>query len=388
MFHFIEQAARDFVAANISKTVGDGIPFDPDRSLDAAIIYLMRTIDACGGNASSKGYKVLSGWMPPYPETSGYIIPTLYQVGLHKSDQAYADTAEKIGYWLLSIQRKDGGFVGREYGKLSRPIVFNTGMILIGLNRLFAETRQESFAIACDRAAEFLVRSADESGCFVRHLSNDIIHTYNVRAAWGLYQRGVTASDSRFIDVARKNADWTLTQQLPNGFFNNNRFKPGGPANSHGLAYIIRGLYEIHKLSADPRYLDAVRLTADQICDLYEKNGWLAATFDEDWQYTAKFTCLTGCAQLAIVLLKLCDEQPNSRYEAIAEQLIKDVARTQYLDNTNVRHFGAIKGSQPIYGGYAPLQYPNWATKFFIDALLKLKKQQAKSAELQLGTAA
>jgi hypothetical protein len=31
----------------------------------------------------------------------------------------------------------------------------------------------------------------------------------------------------------------------------------------------------------------------------------------------------------------------------------------------------------PIYGSYAPLQYPNWATKFFIDALL------AKQAALE-----
>ena len=36
---------------------------------------------------------------------------------------------------------------------------------------------------------------------------------------------------------------------------------------------------------------------------------------------------------------------------------------------------GAIKGSRPVYGRYAPLQYPNWATKFYVDALLA--KQRA-----------
>jgi hypothetical protein len=34
----------------------------------------------------------------------------------------------------------------------------------------------------------------------------------------------------------------------------------------------------------------------------------------------------------------------------------------------NVR--GAIKGSQPIWGGYATLSYPNWATKFFVDSVM------------------
>ena len=31
---------------------------------------------------------------------------------------------------------------------------------------------------------------------------------------------------------------------------------------------------------------------------------------------------------------------------------------------------GAIAGSYPIWGRYAPLTFPNWATKFFIDALI------------------
>ena len=31
---------------------------------------------------------------------------------------------------------------------------------------------------------------------------------------------------------------------------------------------------------------------------------------------------------------------------------------------------GALAGSYPIYGRYAPLQFPNWATKFLVDSLL------------------
>ena len=44
------------------------------------------------------------------------------------------------------------------------------------------------------------------------------------------------------------------------------------------------------------------------------------------------------------------------------------------LKNKNIK--GAIKGSFPIYGdiinnkGYCRMAYLNWATKFFIDALL------------------
>jgi hypothetical protein len=31
---------------------------------------------------------------------------------------------------------------------------------------------------------------------------------------------------------------------------------------------------------------------------------------------------------------------------------------------------GAIKGSQPAWGAYSRLTFPNWATKFFVDAML------------------
>jgi hypothetical protein len=46
---------------------------------------------------------------------------------------------------------------------------------------------------------------------------------------------------------------------------------------------------------------------------------------------------------------------------------------TQDVTSPAAPHYGGIKGSLPIYGRYAPLQYPNWATKFFIDALLSKK---------------
>ena len=42
---------------------------------------------------------------------------------------------------------------------------------------------------------------------------------------------------------------------------------------------------------------------------------------------------------------------------------------TQKLDG-DPDELGGIKGSHPIDGGYHPWQYPNWAAKFFADALM------------------
>ena len=56
------------------------------------------------------------------------------------------------------------------------------------------------------------------------------------------------------------------------------------------------------------------------------------------------------------------------------------MAATQDVMSPGKPYYGGIKGSLPIYGRYAPLQYPNWATKFFIDALLA--KQRTLSAPI------
>jgi hypothetical protein len=44
--------------------------------------------------------------------------------------------------------------------------------------------------------------------------------------------------------------------------------------------------------------------------------------------------------------------------------------------NINEREMtrGAIPGSFPIWGRYEPFAFPNWATKFFCDALLLEKE--------------
>ena len=46
----------------------------------------------------------------------------------------------------------------------------------------------------------------------------------------------------------------------------------------------------------------------------------------------------------------------------------------QVLRNVNDKIYGAIAGSYPIWGKYIHFTYPNWAVKFFVDALLLEEK--------------
>ena len=44
--------------------------------------------------------------------------------------------------------------------------------------------------------------------------------------------------------------------------------------------------------------------------------------------------------------------------------------RAQDLTQRDLNRAGGLKGSHPVNGGYLTWRYPNWATKFFADALM------------------
>ena len=65
--------------------------------LDATIIWICRAQDVCGGRGVSAGFSFVHGWFPPYPETTGYIIPTLYDYGHLTRSETYFDRARRMG---------------------------------------------------------------------------------------------------------------------------------------------------------------------------------------------------------------------------------------------------------------------------------------------------
>ena len=70
--------------------------------------------------------------------------------------------------------------------------------------------------------------------------------------------------------------------------------------------------------------------------------------------------------------LRFYETGGNRAHYVAARKAITFVARTQNFKTSNPNIRGAIAGSYPIYGRYERFKYPNWAAKFFIDALLTL----------------
>jgi uncharacterized protein YyaL (SSP411 family) len=248
-------------------------------------------------------------------------------------------------------------------------LVFDTGQDLHGLLSLSTLEEGLRFETAAHRAARWLVDVADDEGRWTRSTFNGIPHVYNARAAWALLRAGRRFDDSQAVAVAEANLDWACSQQHPNGWFDRCAFSTGEPPFTHTTAYAGRGLLETGLLLDDARYIDAARRVARAAARHLSPDGRLPGRISVDDEPASASRCLTGSAQFAIIWLKLAELDGDEQCREDAMTALGAVGRHQRLDGPpEVR--GAIKGSDPVWGRYAPLAYPNWATKFFVDGLL------------------
>lgn len=336
--------------------------------LRAAEEWLKRAHDQGDDDGVSYGYSIHGGWRASYRETSGYIATTFFNLAQHHNDQDYRNRALRICRWLLSVQNQDGSFSNPRYG--TEGIVFDTGQDLFGLVRACEETGESAFRQGASRAADWLVNVADAKGLWTRNEHLNTPHVYNTRTAWALLRMNQVEYDRERERVARANLDWGLREQQPSGFFDECAFKRGMAPFTHTIAYATRGLVESGELLGDDRYIAAAQRCADAALMHLRHDGFLPGQISKDGNAAASYCCLTGNCQFSIVWAKLFDRTGNDNYRDGVIRAMDYVMRRQDINTGNLDVRGAIKGSYPIWGRYAPLSFPNWPAKFFVDAML------------------
>jgi hypothetical protein len=116
--------------------------------------------------------------------------------------------------------------------------------------------------------------------------------------------------------------------------------------------------------------VDAVRAAAESLMHRLERSKMMPGILNHEWRAQSSFVCLTGNAQLAILWLKLAETGGDLRYVSAAFKAIDQVKRAQSLTSAAPGIRGGVPGSWPIGGEYISYALPNWAAKFFADALL------------------
>ncbi len=342
--------------------------------LEAAIDWLCHAQDVRDSQADAggvaAGWSFEDGWLPGYPETTGYIIETFLAAAPVLRRPDLVGRAGRMIDWELSLQAPDGAFPGHFGEAGSHPVIFNQGQIMHGMVAGYSQLGRQDCLEAGVRAGHWLVAQQDADGCYRKFEHNNVPHVYNTRAIWALASMGVLANETSFLSAARRNLDWALGQQQPSGWFATNAFVPERQPFTHTIAYAIRGFIEVGVLLNEPRYLEAAELAARGLMAVQREDGWLAGTYADGWRPDASYACVTGVAQMALCWQRLAQITGAGDLREAALRAIAYVKRTQRLDDEDPVVRGAIPGSAPIWGAYSRFEFPNWAAKFFADALI------------------
>lgn len=357
----------------VTEVVNDvrGHRYEPQSDaehLQAAMDWLVRSHDVTGKTGSAAYYSLLTGWADPYPETTGYIIPTLYDYAELEGENEAATRATEMAEWLLDTQLDEGGFpAGTGADAADGPSVFNTGQIILGLTRTYRETGKERFRNAAVRAADWLVSVQQPGGYWDQFDYRGEPHSYSSRVAWALLEVSELVDNSEFHQTAVTNLEWVVDQQQPNGWFEHAGFSPDETPFLHTIAYTIRGLVEAgHRLDTD-RFLDAATTTAGRLAEIQRESGILRGEYDRGWN-GASYYCLTGNAQMSVIWSRLDQVQNDDRFSDQVDATVSFL-KTNHETEGNTATVGGLRGSVPVWQRYMRFRYPNWAVKFFVDAL-------------------
>ncbi len=350
------------------------------RHVNAALDWIKEAHRASTDGGIPAYFDLLRGrWRPSYPETTGYLIPTLYSCAERFGQAELVELADNLARYLLKVRTPEGGVAhwDRRGSQSLSPVVFDTGQVIFGWLAAWQHVGASEYVDAACTAADWLVHVQDSSGAWRANQHAGTVKTIDTRVAWALAELGLATQRRAYVDAAHANLRWALGQQQPCGWFRRAAFHDGRDPFTHNIAYTAEGLLRCGELLSEPRYTAAGKLAADAMLAVQRPDGALASSYGPTWATTARSTCLPGNCQAALLWLRLYTQTGNSRYVEAATRAIAYVASTQQLDTSHPGVRGGVGGSYPIYAAYERMKYPNWATKFFLDALLGLDAVKA-----------
>jgi hypothetical protein len=348
------------------------------RHLEATARWLLRSIVGSGGSAAS--FSPVRGWSRPYPETTGYIIPTLLDIQPRLRDLPCESAAHSLGEWLLSIQQPSGAWFGGLHppGNGARLSVFNTAQILDGLVALHEHTKESRWLEAANRGARWLAESCKDDGTWGGGSYRPGFEpSYYTQVCWPMLRVWRHSQDPAVRAAAERVLRRVLARRKQNGVFEDWGFDAGAPAFTHTIAYTLRGFLESAFLLDDwSTYGEPTIEALERLVRLSERfSGRLPGAFDASWTSDSRYTCLTGNVQIALCLLVWEARNTDLRLVSAAAKLVDATCAAQSIRSSFAPIRGAVGGSAPLWGRYMFMRYPNWAAKYHCDALLALLRR-------------
>lgn len=259
----------------------------------------------------------------PYPEVTGYFIPTLY-------DWGERDLARVCTRWLLSIQLEDGSFPAPD----GVPYTFDTGQVMRGLC-VAMDDDIKGVEEALKKASDWILTQIDSDGRLHTpstelwgDIANDMIHLYVIPP---LKAAGLKLGNEEYVKAAEAILHFYKHQEELIPF---NRL-------AHFHAYIMEALCELGEIQLAEKGMSEVE-------SLQREDGSIPAYPDVDW------ICSTAIAQYAVVWYRLGKKERADRAIHCMEK----------IQNKSGGFFGSYgNGAKYISGAEI-----SWAVKYFLDA--------------------
>jgi uncharacterized protein YyaL (SSP411 family) len=340
-----------------------------DEHINLAVKWLCYAQDQGTDDGVAEGYHLVRGWLPSYPETTGYIAKTFFQLYEKNKNEELLSRARKMLNWTCGIIDKHGAITNSQR---NQNMVFDTGQVLLGLIEGYRITKSEEYLPYIKKLSDWLIEVQDDDGTWRKYSVNNIPHTYYSRVAWALAEAGVLLDNKNYIKRAKNNGFWVLKNQGENGWFQQASFREQFHQKpfTHTIAYTIRGLLQMGLVLNENEFIDKAILSLSEIYKSYENLEIIPSTLDSAWKGPQNETCLTGDAQLSILYQKISLITGEKKYKNFALK-INNYLCVHQVQNSSKNISGALAGSYPIWGSYIHYCFPNWAVKFFIDALME-----------------
>lgn len=338
-----------------------------DMARLAADWLLSAQKNAVDGEGYSRKFSLVTGWDRAYIETTGYIIPTLLDVSKLLGENKYETSAIQAADWLLSIQQADGAFT--DIDKYI-PHVFDTGQVVIGLSRVVRDYPCSKYMNALVSATTWLCKQQELNGAFINNSFGGIPHSYYSRVGATMIEAGIVSEEKNFIEAGSLHLDWVAKQKQQNGYYAHCEFSPNEDALLHTIAYVLEGFVSAFRLTKEERWL---QLAIEGVKILKQHSSPIGIPYSQyspDWQPTNLEYCTTGVAQYAGLCFDVAELTNDVDYYNIGLNIMQHLQRWQTTFGENIK--GAHSGSIPIWGYYGCMEFLNWNSKFFLDAIIKM----------------
>jgi len=368
---------RLLISAFVDRERNSRAGFTDRDHLLSAVAWMERAQDAGGGGGVAGRYRLRTGWTSSYPETTGYIVPTFIRLSDALGEPRFRERARQGVDFLLSVQLECGAFPGMEIAhNRTEPSIFNSAQIICGLRAWHADSNDNRALDAARRACDWLVKQQDSDGAWRKYLYYNIANTYTAHAACWIAELGAYLDREDYLEAARRHLEWVLKQQDPaTGWFDLCSFSEEDHqsrlASTHTIAYTIWGVLMMSRVLEHDAGMRAARTAASSVARCLEVSRWLPGILDHAWRGCASYACLTGNAQMALIWLELHRLRSDPTLLSAACKAIDLVKRAQPMSSSDPGIRGGIPGSDPVWGSYIYMGIPNWAAKFFIDALIE-----------------